>query len=111
MTLIGRGQQIEASHDGRKHASNHEAERTTLGSVASRQRSCGANAPVDNITVDTSLDAANETRLVSVSDNVFVGRVVRQIEDAPIPEVAPLPTTSFAVEVKKNTLKGPSLGR
>jgi hypothetical protein len=103
--LIGRGQQVGASHDSDEHASNAESERTTVGRAAPRQAGCTPGAPVDNIVVDTSLNAANETQLVNVSDNVFVGQVVRRIDDAPLPEAAPLPTTAFAVEVKEN-IKG-----
>lgn len=100
--LIGRGPQVGASGDGHEHTSVAGAERTAVGGTAQSQAACGPDAPVDNITVDTPLDAANETRLVNVSDNAFVGRVVRQLEDAPISEEQPLPTTSFAVEVKEN---------
>lgn len=107
VVLIGRGQQVGASHNGddhasHDHASDPRAERTAMGRAASGRSGCAPNAPVDYLTVDTSLDAANETHLVGVSDNAFVGRVLRQVKDAPLPGSAPLPTTSFAVRVKEN---------
>lgn len=77
----------------------------TAGEETSLQTSCSPEAPIDNIEVDSSLSFADEARLVAVSDNVFLGRVVRRVEDTPLPEKQPLPTTSFAVEVEEN-IKG-----
>ena len=85
-------------------ASGLEPERT-VGGETSLGRACDPDAPPDEIQVDTPLAFADETKLVAVSDNVFVGRVIMRVEDAPLAEKQPLPTTSFSVKVQEN-IKG-----
>ncbi len=88
-------------------ASGLDPERT-VGKKTPLGKACDPDAPIDDIHVDTPLAFADETKLVAVFDNVFVGRVLRKIRNVPPWEKgnpAPLPTTEFAVEVKEN-IKG-----
>ena len=110
VVLVGRGQQTEPSRGGEGGGASQVREpgwRIESNAVREADRKgCGPDAPVNSVAVDGSFDAANETLLVGVSDNVFVGRVVRKIRDVPPSELEnDLPVTEFAVEVEKN-IKG-----
>ncbi len=76
----------------------------TVGEKTSLGKTCDPDAPIDDIRVDTPLAFADEKRLVAVSDNVFVGRVLRKLREVP-PSQNPMPSTAFAVEVEGN-IKG-----
>lgn len=105
ISAVWRDRQVETSHRNQEHSTGSVQEQT-VGQASSSQKGCGPDAPIDNITVDTSFDAANEARLVRASDNVFTGRVLKEVDNIPSAKnSAPLPTTEFAVEVEKN-IKG-----
>ncbi len=84
-------------------ASGLDPERT-VGKKTPLGKACDPDAPIDDIHVDTPLAFADEKRLVAVSDNVFVGRVLRKLREVP-PSHSSLPSTAFAVEVEEN-IKG-----
>ena len=109
LVLVGRGQQVEPSRRSEEGALQEREPGSRVESNAVRKadrKGCGTDAPVNSVTVDASFDAANETLLVSVSDNAFVGRVVRKVRDVPPSELEnDLPVTEFAIEVEKN-IKG-----
>ena len=109
LILVGRGQQVEPSRGSEGGASREREPGSRIESNAVRKadrRGCGPDAPVNSVVVDASFDAANETVLIDVSDNAFVGRVLRKIRDVPPSELEnDLPVTEFAVEVQKN-IKG-----
>ena len=107
--LAGRGQRAESSRGGgtsqeREPGSRIESN-APRGENAGRKR-CGPNAPTSNVSPSPSFDGANEVKLIRVSDNAFVGRVVEKIRDVPPPETeTDLPVTEFAVRVEEN-IKG-----
>ena len=110
LLVVGCGQQVGTGHHGDQASSGAEPKRT-VGEEASIQTNCGPDAPTVVIGVDTSLNAADERRLVAVSDNVFLGRVLGKIRNVPLSENSPpLPTTEFAVKVEKN-IKGSISGK
>lgn len=107
--LFGGGQQVEASRGDEAGASQKREPGWKTESNAVREadrEGCGPDAPTYSVEAHPSFDASDETLLVGVSDNAFVGRVVEKIRDVPPSELeTDLPVTEFAVEVQKN-IKG-----
>jgi hypothetical protein len=104
VALVGRGQVGQGSHDD--DASSGSALERTAGDETASRTGCGPDAQTVNIVTDPSFDVSDKRQLVGYVDNVFVGRVLRKIDNVPPSEnVPPLPTTLFAVEVEEN-IKG-----
>jgi hypothetical protein len=104
VAVVGRGHIGPADHN--EDASTTPAVEDTANDETATETGCGPDAETVNIVTDPAFDVSDERHLVGYADNVFVGRVVRKLENVPPAEnVPPLPTTLFAVEVQEN-IKG-----
>jgi hypothetical protein len=102
--LVGRGQIEPANHND--DASSSAALERTAGDETASRTSCGPDAQTVNIVTEPAFDVSDKRQLVGYVDNVFVGRVLRKLDNVPPSEnMPPLPTTLFAVEVEEN-IKG-----
>lgn len=96
---------VGGDHIGAAHHDGDASPNPALGETAAHT-GCGPDAETVNIVTDPAFDVSDRRQLVGYVDNVFVGRVVRKLDNVPPSEnVPPLPTTLFAVEVEEN-IKG-----
>jgi hypothetical protein len=89
---------------GQVAGSNDDGKVSSGGERTSSQEKCRPGAPIDTIVSDPPY--INDEELIGFADNVFVGRMIKQLgHEPPSENTPPLPQTLFAVKVEKN-IKG-----
>lgn len=99
VVVAGRGS-VGPGHTGDEASSDHEH---AVSDKTSRDGGCAPDAKTVSIVAEISSKYTNESQLVEDADNVFIGRVLRELAGIPPSRNSPpLPTSRFVVEVQKN---------